>query len=329
MFSHLSLSALPWRRRSLTGVSVGWLALSTSILSGSTFNAFAKSLTGALTPLSLVFISEILVLFFLLLSFGLVPILKTYRSLERWQLGKLLILGIFSGVLGPGLWFTGLSFTTAVNASFFGKSELLFILLISSLFIGERLTKAHILAACSIVAGLTIISLRGLTELPRPELGDLLIVLAAFSFALGNSIYSKYLHHVPSHIALFSRSLTAVTAFLMISPFLSHSIVAEVTFFPGFLIPALLGFGFISRFVNSVAFYEAIERLPMSTISLVGSLDVVFATAVAFAMLGEPIAWYHFLGGAFVILGTLLLELLHKAPTPHAAEQRQLRQRVP
>lgn len=325
------LTFRPWvtHRRPLTQAGIGWLALSTSMLAGSTFSVFAKMLSVNLSPLSLVFISEVLVLTFVVLSFGLVPIVRTFSKLGGSSILNLLAMGCLSGVIGPGLWFTGLSMTSAVNANFFGKAELLFVLLLAWIFLGERLTRSHLLAAASITAGLVIIALRGFTDSVTFQLGDLLIILATISFAGGNAVYSKYLHHVPSHIALCSRSTVAVAGFFLISPFIPHSLVNEASTFPLALIPALLGFGFISRFINSVAFYESIERLPMSSISLVGSLDVILSTTVAYAILGEPVGWYHFLGGGFVILGTLLLELLHEPPSKHAAEQRQQRQRIP
>lgn len=325
----LTIQRFRFHRPSLTEAGIGWLALSTSILAGSTFIVFAKILSAELSPISLVFISEFLVLAFVTLSFGLVPIIRTLGSLGPSLLLKLFAMGMLSGVIGPTLWFAGLSMTSAVNASFFGKAEMLFVFLLAGLFLRERITRAHFLAAGSISAGLVIIALRGFSETVTPQIGDMLIILATVSFALGNCVYSKWLHHVPSHIALCARSTTAVTAFFLVSPFIPHSLAAEASAFPFALIPALLGFGFISRFINSVAFYESIERLPMSSISLVGSVDVILATVVAYAVLGEPVGWYHFLGGGFVILGTLLLELLHEPRSEHAAEQRQQRHRIP
>lgn len=315
-------------RRPLSATGVGWLALSTSILAGSTFNVFAKMLSIHLSPLSLVFISESLVLLFVLLSFGIIPILQTYASLGRSSILQLCAIGCLSGIVGPGLWFTGLSITSAVNANFFGKAEMLFVLLFAGVLLHERLKRPQFLAGASITAGLVIIALHGFTEAITPRIGDFLIILATISFAVSNTIYSKYLHHVPSHIALCSRSIVAVGAFFLVSPFIPHSLYGEVSLFPFVLIPALIGFGFISRFINSVAFYESIERLPMSSIALVGSVDVILSTIVANAMLGEHVRWYHFLGGGFIILGTLLLELLHEPPSKHAAEQRQLRHRI-
>lgn len=329
MLSLRTLRPWPWHRHTLTDAGIGYLALSTSILSGSTFSAFGKTLSSALTPLSLVFISEVLVLLFLLLSFGLLPVFQSFVRLPRPHLVKLLMMGCLSGIAGPTLWFTGLSLTTAVNANFFGKSELVFVLLIAGIFLGERITRSHMLATSIVFVGLCLIALRGLSDVLIPQAGDLLIVLGALSYASSNSIYRKYLHDVPAHIALCSRSLTAVVAFFIITPFLPYSLYTEAASFPITLLPALVGFGFISRYINSVAFYEAVERLPMSTISLVGTLDVILSTVVAYAMLGEPIAWYHILGGSFIILGMILLELLRASPSKHAEEHMQLRQRVP
>lgn len=325
----LTLRPFHLRRPSFTEAGIGWLALSTSILAGSTYTVFAKILSTDLSPLSLVFVSELLVLTFVVLSFGLVPIVRAFAELGAGRMGKLLAMGLLSGVVGPGLWFTGLSMTSAVNANFFSKAEMLFVFLLAGLFLREKITRSHFLAAGCIAAGLVIIALRGFSETVTPQAGDMLIILATVSFALGNCIYSKWLHHVPSHVALCARSTTAVIAFFLVSPFVPHSLAAEASTFPLALIPALLGFGFISRFINSVAFYESIERLPMSSISLVGSVDVILSTVVAYAVLGEPVGWYHFLGGGFVILGTLLLELLHEPRTEHAAEQRQQRHRIP
>lgn len=295
----------------MTEAGIGWIALSTSILSAATFNSFAKALSPALSPLSLVFVSEVLVLAFVLLTFGAVPIMKTCAKLSRRDAMWLFILGCINGLIGPGLWFSGIALTSAVNASFFGKSEVVFLMAGAALILRERITKAHVLAMCTILAGMTVISLKGFTEgLQQINTGDMLIMGAAVAFATGSVLCRKNVRHLPPHILLGARSTTAVCGFFLISPFVPHTLTAELIALPAILIPALLGFGFISRFINSVAFYEALERLPVSTISLAASIDIVLGTLVAYAMLGEPLHWYHGLGGGFIILGTLLLELV-------------------
>ena len=86
------------------------------ILASSTYNMYAKSLAGALSPLSLLFLSELLTLLFLLISFGVIPIVQHLRALERNRYLPLLWVGILSGTLAPLLWFSGLHMTSAVNA---------------------------------------------------------------------------------------------------------------------------------------------------------------------------------------------------------------------
>lgn len=294
----------------MSATAVGGIALALSLASGSTFNAFAKDLRTAFSPLSLLFVSELLTAFFVLFSFGFLPVVKKIVNLKKKDLRWLLTMGMLSGIAGPMLWFTALGYTTAVNAGFFGKTEIIILMLFAHLFLHEKLTRAHTVAITTILTGILIISLRGFTEGLSLYPGDLIIVFATSCYALSNILYRRNVSHVAPHIALFMRSCTAIAAFFLISPFIKHPFIEEVLAFPVALIPALIGFGFVSRFLNSVMYYQAIELLPISTVSLVGSLDVIGTTVFAYFYLGEPVMWYQYAGGGFIILGTVLLELL-------------------
>lgn len=298
------------RKAALSGTAIGGIALALSLASGSTFNAFAKDLRSAFSPLSLLFVSEILTAFFVLFSFGFLPVIKKIVKLKKKELRWLLVMGTLSGIAGPMLWFTALGYTTAVNAGFFGKTEIITLMLFAHFLLGEKLTRAHSAAMITIVTGIVIISLRGFTQGLSLYPGDFIIIAATSCYAFSNILYRKKVSHVAPHIALFMRSSTAIAAFFLISPFIQHPFIEEVLAFPVALIPALIGFGFVSRFLNSVMYYQAIELLPISTVSLVGSLDIIGTTVFAYFYLGEPVVWYQYAGGAFIILGTVLLELL-------------------
>ena len=112
------------RRGDMTMRAAGWTALVVSIVSGATFTPFAKSLSGFLSPLSLLAVSEFLTLAFVLFSFGCLPIGRKLLSCDKRTLLALLATGVTSGVLGPFLYFKGLQTTTALNAILFGKTEL-------------------------------------------------------------------------------------------------------------------------------------------------------------------------------------------------------------
>ena len=311
---------VPWRRQRDTTMTVGWIFLLIAVTAGSTFNGFAKVLGGSLSPLSLLFVSEVLTGFFVLFSFGLLPTITKIIRLPRKTLLTLLLLGTLSGVAGPFLWFAGLSMTTAVNATLFGKGEMIFLITLAVLFLGERFTSAHLAAIVTIVMGFLMVVLRGFQDGIALQTGDLIVLLASFSYASGSILFRKKLSHIDPHIALFSRSTVAITTFLVVSPFLDHPFGVELRAFPLILIPALIGFSFVSRFLNSFCFYQAIERLPVSTISIVGGLDVVGGALFAHFYVGEPIFWYHVLGGGLILLGTVLLQVLGIHPSEEHLE---------
>ena len=107
-----------WERTpSATSKAIGWLAIIVMTLAGSTGNAFAKSLTAALAPLTIVFLSELLTVFFVFLSFGTLPTLRRLCNVRARTLLPVVAIGVCSSILAPFLWYSGLHWTSAVNAA--------------------------------------------------------------------------------------------------------------------------------------------------------------------------------------------------------------------
>lgn len=298
---------LHWQNIGMETRAAGWMAVGISLVSGSTFTPFAKALSGALTPLTLVFVSELLTLSFVALSFGIIPMLRELARSDKTTLRALLGVGIASGVLGPLLWFAGLQYTSAVNAIFFGKVEAVFLLFLASKFVHEKVTRGHVLASGITILGGVVIALKGFTDGLMLAPGDLMIIASAMSYSLGSCIFRKYLSHVKTQIAVLARAIIAISAFFLISPFIERAFIDEVISFPPYLIPTLLGFAFISRFLNTFAFYEAAERLELSVMYPVFMLDAIGSAVVAHLILGETLHWYHVFGGALILLGNFVL----------------------
>lgn len=287
----------------------GWLLLTVSILSGATFTSFGRQLGGSLSPFSMVFLGESSIAFFLCVSFGIVPLFRQLMRLERNSILCLLAVSAlsFAALL---LIFAGLQTTQAANAELFGRSELIFTLILAPLFLRESVTKAHIVAGCTIAVGISIVGLRGFQENISLQYGDMAIVAGSFSFSVVYIIAKKYLGHTSAELMLLIRSTLCIAAFLLLSPFLPEPLIEQVRRMPPELLPALIGFGFISRFLSTLSFYEAAERLPLSLISLVTPLGIVVAVFFAHTYLGEILEWYHFIGGGLVVLGVLLLQII-------------------
>ncbi len=209
-----------WRKgESMSEKAVGGLALSISTLANSTFNSYAKVLTGALSSISILFVSEILTAFFVLFSYGTVPIFRSIGRLHKKDMMWVMITGFFNGIIGPLFLFAGLYYTTAVNASFFGNMQMVFTVLLAAWILGERILPGHYAAIFTIMAGTVIISLKGFTDGMDLQFGDVLVILSSLGYAFGSVFYRKYLSHVEAHVALFVRSALAIGIFFAVSPF--------------------------------------------------------------------------------------------------------------
>jgi len=109
-------------------------------------------------------------------------------------------------------------------------------------------------------------------------------------------------------VVLFSRGLMAIMFFLLVAPLVQLPIVEEITTFPIGLIGALVGYGFLSRFIYLFGFYESMEHMSAHTVSLFLPLISIGSLIFAHFYLGEAIHWYHIAGGMFIILGSLIFQ---------------------
>jgi drug/metabolite transporter (DMT)-like permease len=297
-----------------------------TILASSTYNGFAKPLTSVLSPLSLLFLSELLMGFFVVLSFGFLPTFRALFSVRRRFIVPLIAIGVLSSVLGPLFWFIGLHLSGAISASLVGKADLIIMIVLGHVLLGEKISKHHIASVSVILSGLLLVSYNNLGGFGI-RLGDFVILLSVLSFALGSIVFRKYLHDIAPQTAILARSLTAVFVFLVLAPFLPQPFIAEIGAMPLSLVPALLGFAFIARFLNIFMYYQAVDRLPLTTVSICCTLDIVGSMFFAFWFLGENLEWYHLAGGLCVIAGNILLEL-HGPFDTKKHQELHLKQRV-
>lgn len=314
-----------WKRETLSSPAIGWISLGVMVVAASTYNSFAKTLTDSLSPMTLVCLSELLTAFFVLFSFGALPMVRKMFTLRDSFLLPMFAIGILSGVIAPLLWFAGLHQTTAVNAALFGNAEMIFFAFFGVVILREAFGRVHLLSTLTMIAGLVFIVLRGFTEGIHLQNGDILLTLSCFTFALGDLIFRKCLQRSDPQVVILIRSITAISGFFLISPFLDMPLIHEIRAFPLSSVPALLGFAFVSRFLNGFSFYEALEHLPVMTVSLTQNLTVIGSIAFAAWYLGEPLHPYHFIGGALIVAGALMLEMAGMHPSDQHLE-RQLKQ---
>lgn len=289
-------------------MAIGWISLTIAIVAGSTSTTFAKLLGTTLSPLTLLLLSESIVLVFTILSFGFLPLIEELFSIKKKHISSLLMVGITNSIIAPLLVFTGLHVADAVNAELFLRSSSFFMFVYAGVFLHEKTQRSDIVALLSMFVGICIVALRGFSGPLTIASGDLLIIGGAFCYAMGSLTFKKKLTKLHPEVVLFSRGLMAIVFFLVAAPLVQLPLVEEITAFPVELIGALVGYGFLSRFLYLFGFYESLERMSVHTVSLFLPLISVGSLTFAHFYLGEAVHWYHIAGGMFIILGSLIFQ---------------------
>lgn len=302
----------------------GYFFLLLTIIGGSTFSVFARQLSMIFSPLSMLFIGEVSIVLFVLLSYGFLPILRQFLSLK---VSETFLLLFFSALIiaGLGLWYMGLETTEAVNAELLGRTETLFTILFATTLLNERLRRKHFISGLLMLSGTLIVVLRDINGGLHLHAGDAFIVLGGFCFSIASILFKKHFLALAPEFVLFFRSSAAILLFFIISPFLQHPFITELQSLPLSLIPVLLSFAFLSRFLSVLGFYQAVERLPLTIIYLTLPLSTILALLFAHAYLGEPLHISHGIG-AVLIMGSVLLLNVHGFHTSPAHAIRHMKQ---
>jgi drug/metabolite transporter (DMT)-like permease len=280
------------------------LAFGAVIWSG-TFNALAKGLTPFLSPVTLLLLSETLTAVFIIATYGFFPLFKKLLAIDGRSLCICLIYGLLNSAIAPMLWFTGLKYTSAINASILSSSDVVAVLVLSHFFLGERMSKMQTYGLFTVIIGIVTINFMTVQSY-SVRLGDTFILLGSLVSGGGTVIFKKYLTSMMPELAIAIRNIAAVVVVGSIAMVMQLSILEEVAAFPVQKILLLLGFTFFSRYLSLSFFYEALERLPATTHSLILIASPLSGLVFAFLLLGEIVQPYQILGCLFIITGLIL-----------------------
>lgn len=292
---------------------LGFILAFGALIWGGTYNAFAKGLTPFLSPVTLLILSEALTAAFIVMTFGLVPLLKELIKMDAKSIRMAAIIGLLNSAVAPLLWFTGLSYTSAINASILSASDIIAVLILGRMLLGETISRMQAVGLATIMGGILVVNLSS-GQTMSFHVGDLLIVTGSFISGAGSILFKRYISHVMPELAIAIRNISGIAAVGFVSIFFhQQSIIAEVAAFPVQKVILLLSFAFFSRYLCLAFFYEGIDRLPATTFSMIQVATPLSGLVFAFLILGEQIHSYQILGCIFIILGLLLEQCSPKA----------------
>lgn len=226
------------------------------------------------------------------------------KLVENWPM--IAACALLMPLIGAGLAYTALTMTVAINVAVVQMSLPVFTVLLAWIVLGDRLTAARAIGMCGAMLGVLSILARGDPAILATlgfNAGDLLILFCNLGLA-GYAVLLKRLPPIRPLAFLFAICVLGAGFHV---PFLAMELAAGKA-----LQPTWLGLGslaFVAVFPSIVAILSwnyAISRLGPSTSGIYFFLVPVITAGLAYLFLGEPVAWYHYAGGALIVASVWL-----------------------
>ncbi|WLR51380.1 DMT family transporter [Bacillus tianshenii] len=213
-------------------------------------------------------------------------------------------------------------FTTSINAALINAPAPVFIMLLSFLFLKERLAWQHIVGFIFSLIGVLFIISRGSLEVLLNfsiNKGELWMVAAVIDWAIYSVLVKKYAPLYPAK-GLFL--VTMAVGAMILAPFSAYEWLSGVPMTFG--MNSIFGILYLGVFASVAAFLSW-----NSAVALVGpgkaspflNLIPMFASFFAVTFLGESLQWSQLAGGSIVIIGVLITTGVLKFRTKSTMKQ--------
>jgi len=270
---------------------------------------FGSVFTLAKLPLATVDPLALSAVIYIIAGLGLIPFAKaSFRLDTRRDYYYLAIVTAFGAVAAPVLLLYGLQQTDASDAAILTNGEIVFTIILSAIFFGEKPHgRVGLLAVILVVVGLFLAT----TDLKLSETilqfnaGNLMILASMFMWAIDNNISRRLTSSVsPAKIAML-KSLAGGLVLLVAALALGRG-NAIVGIEPSLWL-IIIGMS-ISGFGGALLlFLQGIKRIGIVKTMSVFSLTPIFGIVIAALVLGESISIFQGIATALIIVGILLV----------------------
>ena len=228
----------------------------------------------------------------------------------RQRCWAILVVGGLGFAITQGLMFTGLNYTTAINAGLILALMPVITMILARFLLNETLGLPQIAGAVLACTGMAVIVVRGdLFALLRLQLnaGELFIVGGAICFAFYTVLLRKAKFDLP-RLPLLVLLLEAGAVVAL--PFYIWEIIHDER--TAVNVKGLLALAYMVGPGGALMYYlfnRSVEALGASKAGILLYLQTVFVAILAFFFLGERLLAYHFAGAGFILAGVLLTTL--------------------
>ena len=230
------------------------------------------------------------------------------NPLSKRQISSLVMIGLLGYYMASYLDFRGLSYITASLERLILFSYPTFVLLMSALFLKQKITKAQIISILITYTGIAVIFYdRGGIADGNP---DEVIKGSMFIFA-GAISYAGYLVGTSSLIKnVGSKRLTTYSLMVScLSVTIHYSLTHQIDLFsyPIQVYLLSIAMALFATVIPSFMINEAIKRIGAPTVAIIGSLGPVSTITLSMIFLGEMLTFTQFLGALVIISGVVFI----------------------
>lgn len=269
----------------------------------------SKLAASAIAPTAITFYRLVLVL--LLMSPVMLGPLWRNRAMIRRHLWKLALSGLLAMALFQSLSYRAAESTTATNMAIVTALIPLLTAILSVLVLGEAITLGMLVGGVLSFGGILYLVGQGdmaaaLAHGVHP--GDLLMLLAAASYALYGVLLKYWKMPVPAWQAIYIQAVAALLfmlpMFVMLPPG-AASLDART-------LPLIAYAGIGSSIILSFLWIEGVKQLGPNRCSIFINLLPVLTALFAVIWLHDAMHAYHLIGGGVTLVGVLLTQTVQK-----------------
>ncbi len=228
---------------------------------------------------------------------------------QYWK--KLAVLAAFGMVLYQGLGYTAAHYTSATNMGIINAFIPIFTIFVSMFLLKEIPNRFAIVGSILSFLGLLYVmaqgNLAGLIQ-SGGHLGDVMMVIAVFFYALYGVFLKKWQLNIPLMISLYIQIIFALLYHLPFVLWLGLEAINPQN------ISSVLYAGIFPSLIAPLVWMLAVQMIGPNRTSIFMNLMPVFTAIIAYIWLNEAWTVYHSIGGAIILLGILLAQ---KKPQTH------------
>jgi drug/metabolite transporter (DMT)-like permease len=227
---------------------------------------------------------------------------KQYKELQKKKVWLYsLFVALLTGVCFYGLFFWGLTMTTAGNAGLVALFETFTSFVFFSILRREHFKTEYKVGAVLMVLGAGCVLFRNFSGINQ---GDLLIVAATFFAPAGNMFQQKLKKITKTETILFLRTLISTPIIFLLAILLGQYVtVSEVRH----VIPFLLINGILIVGLSKVFWIEAIHRISVTKAIALGAFIPFLTLILSWIIFNQAPTWPQIVSLPFLIAGTYLL----------------------